>query len=278
MQMRPAAGPSHLGSLAPPVRQTTTAPAIQQRVYTSIFAGRDFRGSILPAMRVPWMGTGPLWLGVLAVGSVMGAAAALMSQFTVIGAIIVPLGVLGTYLAMLARFFAACMAAAAHEFDDPGQLPDGSAFKVDIIMPGLVIALWWLVSTVPAIAFYFASDGVNLGVQLLAYGTVLLWPVALTVSSLRRKPLLALFDYGAMFRGLRAAPREWGVVYGLLVLVIVAWDVLSRVTGAMFGSWFGAALGLLLAGYLHGVAGALIGRLLVAYPEISEAIGGDDAA
>ena len=184
--------------------------------------------------------------------------------------------IMAATVVLYARFFGACLTAAAHEYDDPGSLPDMSQFKYEIGMPLLAIGLWWMLSMLPAIVWVLATGNTSgLVLTLLFFLALFMWPVAMTISALRRRPLLSMFDFEIYPKVILAAPKAWATVFGVLAAVYVGVWFLGWLLHATLSSVLGGMITLLIIPYLHGVAGTLVGRLLVDYPAVGEAAGAD---
>jgi hypothetical protein len=258
-----------------PVRPLTTAPPIVRPAFRSVYAGKTLVQCIGPALLQPFRGSGPAWLGVLAGGTLVAGVSSILGAFMLLGKAFFGF-VMAATVVLYARFFGACLTAAAHEYDDPGSLPDMSQFKYEIGMPLLAIGLWWMLSMLPAIVWVLATGNTSgLVLTLLVFLSLFMWPVAMTISALRRRPLLSMFDFEIYPKVILAAPKAWATVFGVLAAVYVGVWFLGWLLHATLSSVLGGMITLLIIPYLHGVAGTLVGRLLVDYPAVGEAAGAD---
>lgn len=259
----------------PPVRQLTTAPPIPRETFKSAYAGKTLAQSIAPALLQPFRGSGPAWLGVLAGGTLVSGISMVLGAVMIFGKAFFGF-IMAATVVLYARFFGACLTAAAHEYDDPGNLPDMSQFKYEIGLPLLAIGLWWVVALLPLLAWLLSGGALGSPVATaLLLLAILMWPVAMTISSVRRRPLLSMFEYECYPRVILAAPRAWGTVFGVLAGVYIGVWFLGWLVHATLSTILGGAITLLIIPYLHGVAGTLVGRLLVDNPGVSEAAGAD---
>lgn len=259
----------------PPARQMTTAPPIPREAFKSAYAGKTLVQCIGPALLQPFRGSGPAWLGVLAGGTLVSGISLVLGAIMILGKAFFGF-VMAATVVLYARFFGACLTAAAHEYDDPGNLPDMSQFKYEIGLPLLAIALWWVVALLPMLAWLLSGGAAGSVVtSALLMLAVLMWPVAMTVSSVRRRPLLAMFEYECYPRVILAAPKAWATVFGVLAVVYVGVWFLGWLLHATLSTVLGGMITLLIIPYLHGVAGTLVGRLMVDNPAVGEAAGAD---
>jgi len=184
--------------------------------------------------------------------------------------------VMAATVVLYARFFGACLTAAAHEYDDPGRLPDMSQFKYEIGVPLLAIGVWWMLALMPAIAWVLATGDIASPIlTLLAFLAVFMWPVAMTISALRRRPLLSMFEFETYPKVILAAPKAWATVFAVWIGIYVGVGYLGWLVGSTLGGVVGKGISLLTVPYLHGVTGTLVGRLLIDNPAVGEAAGAD---
>lgn len=258
-----------------PVRPLTTAPPIVRPMFRSVYADKTLVQCIGPALLQPFRGSGPAWLGVLAGGTLVSGVSLFLGAFLLLGKAFFGF-VMAATVVLYARFFGACLSAAAHEFDDPGSLPEMSQFKHEIGMPLLAIGLWWMLSLMPVIVWVLATGNTSgLVLTVLFFIALFMWPVAMTISALRRRPLLSMFDFELYPKVILAAPIAWLIVFAVCMGVFVGVWCLGWLASATLSSVVGWGITLLTLPYLHGVAGTLVGRLIVDNPAVSEAAGAD---
>lgn len=231
-------------------------------------------GALGPAMLLPFRSNGLLWLFCGALVSPFFFIQ-LLQSITAEGVPIIASvrGLVATGIAMTlyARFFQVNTGASMHEYDQFPSVTSFGGMMDGYVMPGMFFTFFFGIVFLPYwIIGDFTGGYVGNPIAMVALVIPLVcWISALLLFAITDSKV-AMFNFKAIWGIIGAYPRVTaGMVaaFGVATLVFLLLRWLALAAG-------GSAIAVMLAGvyfpWVHGVLGAMYGRVLVEYPRILE--------
>jgi hypothetical protein len=261
-------------SARPRAAQATPAPA---QAAADEKPQRGFFASLPAALLLPLRGTGFGWLAAAAGIGFVGVVGGLVPLF----GLVVQIVVLAALLTVLAKYFQACMAAAAMDLDRPQGFPEVTQFFSELVLPGLALTLWFVAANLPLLfwlwrwsdlldkgAFGAVANPVTLALAAFPY---VLWPAALARGAARGS-FFSMFNLPAVVIGVMRAPLAYATVLGLGVAATLVPLALasfqSQACGGFVRNLVIYVVDLAIFAYAHGVMGAAMGHLARVKPAV----------
>ena len=240
----------------------------------------DFYSAIPEMMVLPLRGPGLTWLiSITAVQFVtMFCSAFVMIAMPIFGLIFVMIAT-AALLALLGKYFQACLWSTVHREDEPNTMPDFTEIKSELIAPGLSLTIFSIVITLGPMwiwGTHLARQGVlnpfsSPVTWLLLVLPVIYWPIGLAMCA-ESNSFMSIWNLPRGFLGIAKVPLKYGVVVlmGVIafILPIVLSGVLMRSSAGILIQLVGILIAAVPTAYSHGVMGALMGKLIRRHPEI----------
>ena len=240
----------------------------------------DFYSAIPEMMVLPLRGPGLTWLiSITAVQFLtMFGSAFVMIAMPIFGLIFVMIAT-AALLALLGKYFQACLWSTVHREDEPNNMPDFSEIKSELITPGLSLTIFAIVVTLGPMwmwSTHLLREGVlnpfsSPITWLLLVLPVIYWPIGLAMCA-ESNSFMSIWNLPRGFLGIARVPLKYGVVVlmGIIafILPIVLSGVLMRSSAGVLMQLVGILIAAVPTAYSHGVMGALMGKLIRRHPEI----------